>query len=74
MRAMCCTTQKLVGDMKEIKNLMVLVVLALPIGLVCCEGAMFLQCLGVFYAVMYGRGLYQMVKGYEAKQDNANAQ
>lgn len=50
---------------------LILVVLSLPIGLVCCEGAIVLQIIGLGYGCLFFRGLFKPLFDGQEKQDNA---
>lgn len=50
---------------------LVLVVLSLPIGLVCCEGAIVLQIIGLGYGYLFFRGLFKPLFDGKEEQDNA---
>lgn len=49
----------------------ILVVLALPIGLVCCEGAIILQVIGLCYGYLFYRSLFKPLFDGKKEQDNA---
>lgn len=58
--------------MKILVYYFLFLVLAMPMLLVCCEGSLFLQFLGVVYSCWYVDSIIKMLKRYEAKQDNTN--
>lgn len=58
--------------MKILVYYFMFLVLAMPMLLVCCEGSLFLQFLGVVYSCWYVDSIIKMLKRYEAKQDNTN--
>lgn len=58
--------------MKILVYYLLFLVLAMPMLLVCCEGSLFLQVLGVVYSCWYVDSIIKILKRYEAKQDNAN--
>lgn len=58
--------------MKMLVCYVLALMLAMPMGLICCEGSLFLQALGVAYSCWYVDSFIKLLKRYEAKQDNAN--
>ena len=58
--------------MKILVYYFLLLVLAIPMLLVCCEGSLFLQVMGVVYSCWYVDSIIKILKRYEAKQDNAD--
>lgn len=58
--------------MKILVCYILVLVLAMPVALVCCEGSLFLQVLGVVYSCWYMDAFIKFLKSYEAKQNNAS--
>jgi hypothetical protein len=48
-----------------------MVVLSLPIGLICCEGAIVLQIIGLGYAYLFFRNLLKPAFDGKKEQDNS---